>query len=553
MKIKLLIITLALAGSANAQLPSYLWAKGAGGNSMDNGMSVATDASGNSIVTGYFISPAITFGTTVLTNADSLGNAADVFIVKYNAGGTVLWAKSAGGIANDYGNCVATDASGNIFVTGSFSSPTITFGTTVLTNVAPTFTDIFIVKYDPNGNVLWAKSAGGTNWDTGTGVTTDTSGNAIITGYFASSSMTFGTTTLSTTSPITNDIYLVKYDAGGNVLWARSDGGSSNDNVFSVSADASGNIFVTGYFISPSITFGTTILTQSGPADYFLVKYDTGGNVLWAKDAGGSDFEAGYSVCTDTGGNILVTGSFLSSSVTFGTTTLTNTGTSTIFLVKYDQGGNVLWAKSEGGSTSDVAYGVYADASGDILLAGALKSPTITFGTTTLTNVGISDVFIVKYTSAGNVIWAKSAGGTLDDECNSVAADASGNIFITGFFRDPSIAFGTTTLTCAGGLDFFLAKLADTATTAIAEVDFTDAMTVFPNPFSAQVTLLTTISLNNATLRIDDCMSQTVAQIENINGQTITLNRGNLPAGIYFVHLSQDNKLLATRKIIITN
>jgi hypothetical protein len=551
MKIKLLIIALVFSGFANAQLPNYLWAKSAGGTGMDNCNSVATDASGNILVTGYFTSPSITFGTTTLTNANNTG-VADIFLVKYDAGGNILWAKSAGGSPNDYGNSVATDVSGNILVTGYFSSPSITFGTITLINANPPNSDIFLVKYDAGGNVLWAKSAGGSNWDHGISVSTDASGNVLVTGYFASSLISFGTTTLTTASTGIFDIFLVKYDAGGNVLWAKSGGGSASDEGNSVATDANGNVLVTGYFASSTINFGTTTLTNAGNNDFFLVKYDSAGNVLWAKSEGGSAFDKGNNVFADASGNILVTGFFISSSITFGTTTLTNAGTANFILVKYDAGGNVLWAKSAGGSASDEGNSVSTDASGNILVAGRFTSPSITFGTTTLTNAGVSDIFLVKYDSGGNVLWAKSAGGSTDDEGNSVSTDASGNILVTGFFYSPSITFGTTTLSNAGGLDIFIVKLSGLAT-GIEEDNFTNAIDIFPNPFSTQITLQTNISLNNATFKMDNYMNQTVAQIENISGQTITFNRGNLPSGLYFVHLTQDNKLFATKKLIITD
>jgi hypothetical protein len=483
MKIKFLMIALVFAGFANAQVPNYLWAKGAGGNGMDNGNSVATDASGNIIVTGYFTSASITFGTITLTNANSTGIA-----------------------------------------------------------------DIFIVKYDAGGNVLWAKSAGGSDWDHGISVSTDTGGNVLLTGYFASSLITFGTATLTNAGNF--DIFLVKYDAGGNVLWAESGGGSASDVCNSVSTDAGGNTLLTGYFSSSTITFGTTTLTNAGNSDMFLVKYDTGGNVLWAKSEGGSAFDKGNSVFTDTGGNILVAGFFISSTITFGTTTLTNAGTANFFLVKYDAGGNVLWAKGGGGSANDEANSVSTDAGGNILVTGVFNSPSITFGTTTLTNAGISDIFLVKYDSAGNILWAKRAGGSTDDYGNSVSTDAGGNILVTGYSTSPSITFGTTTLTNAGGLDFILVKLSDAAT-GIEDNNFTNTIDVFPNPFSTQVTLQTSIPLNNATFKMDNCIGQTVAQIKNISGQTITFNRGNLPGGLYFVYLTQDNKLFATKKLII--
>ncbi len=299
------------------------------------------------------------------------------------------WAKSEGGTSSEVSTGVCTDASGNVFITGLFFSPTITFGTTTLTNAGSM--DIFIVKYDATGNVLWAKSAGGVYGERGQSVCTDASGNVFITGHFYSPTIIVGTTTLTNTNQTTDstsDIFIVKYDASGNVLWAKSEGGGSNESGQSVCTDASGNVFITGSFYSDNLYIGTTWLFKSEwdrYNDIFIVKYDTSGNVLWAKSAGGVGYDEGYAVCTDSTGNLFVTG--------------TNSFTD-IFIVKYDTSGNVLWAKSAGGTGSDVSSGVSIDASGNVIITGGFGSPSISFGTALLTNtkttVNSMDIFIAK-------------------------------------------------------------------------------------------------------------------------------------------------------------
>ena len=131
--------------------------------------------------------------------------------MKYDTSGNVLWVKSAGGTGNDVSNGVCTNASGNVFITGYFDSPTITFGTTTLTNINAA-NDIFIVKYDASGNVLWAKSAGGAGSDVSSGVSIDARGNVIITGGFGSPSISFGTALLTNTKTTVNsmDIFIAK-------------------------------------------------------------------------------------------------------------------------------------------------------------------------------------------------------------------------------------------------------------------------------------------------------------------------------------------------------
>jgi hypothetical protein len=304
--------------------------------------------------------------------------------------------------------------------------------------------DIFITKYDTAGNVLWAKNAGGTNDDEGFSVSTDSSDNVYLTGYFSSSLITFDSITLTNSGG--SNVFIAKYDTNGNILWAKSSGGLGVDDGVSCSADIYGNVFVTGWFYS-SITFDSTTLINSGINDAFIVKYDTNGNVLWAKSATGAHDDGGLSVSTDASGNVFFTGIFYSPTITFGSITLTNAGGYDVFIAKYDANGNVLWAKRAGGTGWDEGYSVKADASGNVFVAGYFSSSSISFTNTTLTNAGGYDAFIAKYDANGNVLWAKSAGGINNDVAIAVSVDAGKNIFAIGYFSSPTVIFGSDILT----------------------------------------------------------------------------------------------------------
>jgi hypothetical protein len=452
-RIYFFIITIIIGLDVLAQAPTYAWAKSAGGGNSESGRGVATDAIGNVYVTGNFYSSTLVFGSTTLT----CSGIDDMYIVKYDSNGNVIWAKSAGGTNIDRGYGVATDANGNIFVTGFFSSSAIIFGSTTLTPVSGE--DIFIVKYDPSGNVLWAKNEGGSNNEFGSAVATDLIGNCYVTGYFGSSTMTIGSTTLTNAGG--GDKFIVKYNPSGNVLWAKSAGGTALDAGYGVTTDAGGNVFVTGGYVSSTIAFGTTTLTNSnaGTYDMYIVKYDGNGNVLWAKREGGTNNEEGNSATSDLNGNVYVIGYFGSPTIAIGSTTLTNGGGSDVLIVKYDANGNVLWTKSAGGINTDVGHGVSTDPNGNVYAIGRFSSSSITFSSTTLTNAGNYDICIVKYDANGNFIWAKAEGGASDDRGNGIATYTTGNVYGTGYFNSPTISFGSTTLTNVAASDVFLAKL----------------------------------------------------------------------------------------------
>ncbi|MBC7863009.1 MAG: SBBP repeat-containing protein [Bacteroidia bacterium] len=536
--------------NTSAQAPGWQWAKKIGGSVTEIGHGVATDPSGNVIVTGCFTSPSLTVGTTTLTNSGV--NTEELFVIKYDANGNVLWAKSAGGSAIEDARSVATDLNGNIYVTGIFGSASITFGSVTLNNTNATSYDMFLVKYDAAGNVLWAKQAGGNSYDLGYFVCTDVSGNAIVAGYFSSSSMTIGTNTLTCPSPSEN-MFVAKYDANGNVLWAKAAGGAFDEYAHSVSCDPNGNIFVTGFFASATITFGTTTLTNAstGSYDIFIVKYDPNGNEVWAQSAGGTSVDGAESVSADANGNVFITGYFASPGIVFGATTLTNSGASgDLFIVKYDSNGTVLWAKSVGGSSADVlGMCVTSDAGGNALVTGTFKSPTVTFGTYTLTNstVWFVNAFVAKYDGAGNNVWAKSINGNYEVNAYGICTSPSGKILVTGYYQISPLVIGSTTLSNSGSNDMYVAML-DATTSGIEDEIALDGFSIYPNPSPG------IININAATMREEPLtvqLTNTLGQIvlsTTVSGKQSVLNIEHLPDGVYFVTL-KNGKLIKTVKI----
>ncbi len=528
---------------SNAQAPDWLWAKSAVGSIYDYCYSITSDISGNIFVTGFFGSPTITFESDTLFNA----GYNDIFLVKYDASGNVLWAKNAGGSGIDNSYSITKDSSGNVYVVGEFFSPTITFGSYTLNNAsAPDYSDIFIVKYDTNGNVLWAKGAGGSEYDAGKSITTDVVGNVYVTGYFQSPTITFGSYTLNNSG--IDDIFLVKYDENGNTLWAKNAGGIYTDHGNSITTDASGNVYVTGEFASPIITFGGDTLFNVGSDDIFLAKYDANGNILWVKDAGGSAGEQGYSINTDTSGNLYITGKFGSPTITFGSDTLYNAGSDDIFLVKYDSSGNVLWAKGVGGNSVERGSCITVDINENLYITGYFQSSTLIFDSYTLNNTGNFDIYIVKYDTSGNVHWAKSASGSSSDYSNSITADTYGNVYVAGNFYSSAITFGSFTLNNTGGSDIFVAKFGTGA--SINEFSNNTMITVYPNPVTDKLQI--EVPQKSVLIVID-------IEILNIEGQTIktifsnsksaTVDLTGLSSGVYIVRVKTAKEII-TKKFI---
>jgi len=445
------MVMLSALAVLRAQTEDWLWAQKAGGTSDDYGRAIAIDSDGNSYVTGYFSGTA-TFGNILLTSYGGV----DIYIAKLDTNGDYLWAKNAGGDADDYGYGISTDSSGSCYITGYFYSSPATFGTISILNNAPNemWQDIFISKLDTNGNFLWAKKAGGTSNDQGYAIATDSYGNCYVTGWFRSNA-TFGTTTISSNSNA--DVFITKLNTNGNFLWAMDAGGTGSAYVegYAIATDSNGNCYVTGYFGSTEATFGTTTLTTSGGYDIFIAKLSTNGSWLWAKSAGGSNNDYGYSIDTDSSGNCYVTGWFISTA-TWGSISLISSGSYDIFITKLDTSGNYIWAKKAGGTSSDTGYGINTDSNGNCYITGYF-SVTAIFGTISLISSGSADTFVSKLDSSGNYLWASQAGGTGSDYGRAIATDIIGNSYVTGDFVNSAV-YGPSSLTSYGNRDMYVAN-----------------------------------------------------------------------------------------------
>ena len=225
---------------------------------------------------------------------------------------TFAWANSintALGSVNLFG--ISVDLNGNSYVTGDFQG-TITLGTIQITSYG--LTDMFIAKYNSNGNCLWAKHAGGVYWDNNpgfAGIAIDTNGNSYITGCFTGTA-TFDTVQIISYGPNSIDIFIAMYDSIGNCVWAKHAGGNYIDYGYAISVDKKGNSYITGPF-EGTAHFGTISLSNYGPdgySDIFIAKYDHYGNCLWAKHAGGNSNDGGAGITVDAYGNSYITGDY---------------------------------------------------------------------------------------------------------------------------------------------------------------------------------------------------------------------------------------------------
>ncbi|HRY33957.1 MAG TPA: T9SS type A sorting domain-containing protein [Bacteroidales bacterium] len=539
---------------------SWQWARGAGGGEDDVARAVVADDMGNLYVAGYFSSPLISFDTVNLSNAGS--GSSDVFIAKYDAYGNVLWAKRAGGSGDDYALSACLTDSWGIYVAGTFKSSSITFDSYTLTNSNPPNEALFVVKYDVAGSIVWAKTAANSpDNDAANSVTVDPLGNIFITGYFQSTAITFGANTLYNAAYPGQDIFVVKFDPDANVLWARSAGGTHNDIGNAVTVDATGDVLIGGEFMSEYFTIGAFTLNNFGcsKADAFVAKYDGQGNVIWVTAAGGSDHDRVLSVSTDNTGNFYAAGYFKSSSIVLGPTTLVNEGPpyGDFFLVKFNTEGSVFWAvKSVGSQSSDGINSVVYDNGGGLYVTGHFQSQHIVFGPDVLSNASSPgmETFIARFdASTGNAMWGLAIPGPGNDAGNAVLPAMPGCVYIGGQFTSTSLTFGSTMLTNAAASknDLFIARL--DGNVGIPAFTGGETLFIYPNPFCSEALLSIGKDLNDAEVTLVNCCGQFVRHITHSAGDAFVLSRAGLANGLYFVKLVTGGRVIAARKVIVTD
>lgn len=282
------------------------WVVQAGGSLSDIGAGISVDNSGNVVVTGEFRDSA-DFGSTTLVSS---GGSADVFITKLNSSGAFQWTKQGAGVNTDRGIDVACDGSGNIYAIGQFSG-TITFD---VTHTNSMFNVVFVVKYSASGSEQWFRIIGGGSYNIANSIASDGSGNTYITGDFTGTLTFFGTPNTTLTNSYTNRIFIAKYTNSGTLSWASSAGSEGNLTSRSIAIDGSGNSYIAGHFTCRldeySEEYGEATFNSVGYSDIFVSKYNGSGEWQYSRNTGSKGDDYAFGAAVNSGGNIHFTGSF---------------------------------------------------------------------------------------------------------------------------------------------------------------------------------------------------------------------------------------------------
>lgn len=437
-----------------AQAPPVLWNEAITGLAATNiiaGGRSAVDKDGNVFFASGFNLPVATIGNQVLTNQSTFPGSGssfdtmDVFVAKYDDAGNFLWARQIGGNDTELAAAVATDPSGNLLVVVNSASSNIVSGTNVLATNLLTSTSaqsVVLVKFDPRGNILWARQALGSSYVTANSLAVDAAGDILEAGSYTSTNLFFGTNSVTNTNPATYIHFLAKYDANGNFLWAYQPNLGFLDRP-ATTMDPEGNAYILDVFTGVAY-FGNTALTNLSFNTVALAKLDPNGNVLWAREAGrSSSYLGSIRAAIDGIGNCCVTAMFQADVTLQGTVLpMVGGGYTDALVAKYDGTGNLLWANSITGNIQEFAAGIAADPMGNVYATGENDSATMNIGTLTFTNAGPSfrDGYVVKYDNAGELLWAEVV--PVPEDCS---LDSHGNVYGSGgaFIATNNNTYGT--------------------------------------------------------------------------------------------------------------
>lgn len=448
-----------------------------GGGSANDGFGIAVDSSGNAYVTGYTYST--NFPTTTGAFQTAFGGTYDAFVTKLNAAGSALiYSTYLGGNQGDLGRSIAVDSYGNAYVTGTTQSTNFpTSAGAFQTAFGGGTDDAFVTKLNATGTgLLYSTYLGGNDTDHGGGIAVDSSGNAYVTGYTASTSFPTTAAAFQTAYGGGGDSFVTKLNtAGTGLVYSTYLGGNNTDQGDGIAVDSSGNAYVTGW--TSSTDFPTTAgafqtAFGGGSQDAFVTKLDATGNALvYSTYLGGSIDANGYGIAVDSSGSAYVTG--LASTPGFPTTagafqtTFGRGGDA--FVTKLNAAGTgLVYSTYLGGSGIDVGYGIAVDSSGNAYVTGYTDSATNFPIVSPLQHRsgGLTDAFVTELNATGSaLVYSTYLGGSADDFGIGINVDSSGNAYVTGY--TDSTNFPTTTgafqTVFSGTEDVFVTKISPTS------------------------------------------------------------------------------------------
>jgi len=502
-KITLFVILFLTTVIANAQAPNWEWVHDAeiSGSGSVTPEASEIDSNGNIYIVGRFVGT-VNFGAgTTLVNSTT-----DVksFIVKYSPGGEVLWGKTAASPIENSAASITIDNDNNLYVTGRFTNA-ITFDTVTLEN--PGEDKIYIVKFNGQGNCIWAKTMQASFMQVGE-ITADSNNNIYVTGEFGGNSLQLDNAILYNIEPISIDLFFIKLSNNGDVIWAKRQGGTGNEFGDAIITDTQGNIYIMGEFTAPGLSIGGTMLPCETNKVYSLVaKYNSNGSAVWAKSQI-KDYGMSSAIKLDSQGNVITLGTFTAPSVLISNTAHTTLGESDVILAKYNNDGVVIWSKQLGGTNVDWSSDLTIDNQDNICVSSVSYSNTFNVSSVSENLTHYGNAVITKLNSNGDFVWTKIFGSGSGIDVRSILYDGEHLVACGGYVSN---AYIDNLSFESNSTNFFLARA--TADTMGLDGVQMQQIGIWPNP-------------SNSVINVNNLEPNSSYVINDITGRII--KKGNM-------------------------
>ena len=533
MKNLILFLFVLASVSVFSQAPNIDWMKRFGGNMFNNSGQLIQTQDGGFLIGGYTNS-----GISGIKTQPLIGYNNDYWIIKLDSLGNIEWQTDIGGggtwaftdLVGEYFRGLSQAADGSYYICGNSDSP-------ILGNkTEPSYggDDYWVVKLTSTGQIIWDKTIGGNLNDDCHSIKATPDGGCIIGGD--SSGNISGNKTVNTNGGL--DYWVVKLNALGSIEWQKSIGGNSYESLLDIIVTPNNQYLLCG--TSSSNISGTKTQNSFGAGDYWIVKLDSNGEVLWDKTIGGNSSETFYSSVKTQNGYALAG---TSSSNISGNKTENSKGGTDYWIVAVDEIGNFLWDKTIGTADQDSLFDLTICPDGGYILTGGTASNIS--GDKTENNYGGNDAWIVRLSSTGTILWNKTIGGSQSDGLNQVIALPDYSFILSGSSFSP--VSGNINVSGYGGLDYWLVKLQPE--TLATTTFFTKTYSVFPNPATNEVNIKFKDIQEKTKITIYNSLGQKIDEINVANSLLITIPlKGE--SGIYFLSMTDEDGFSVTEKII---
>lgn len=526
---KTLITILGLLGgvfNGYSQDPAILWQKTIGASASDVMQALEPTSDGGFIIAGYSSS-----NISGEKTENSKGKE-DIWIVKADAVGTILWQKTIGGNGDDVPFSIKQTADGG-YIVGASSESNISGDKTENSRGG---LDFWILKLDSTGNITWQKTYGGAQPEMDTYVVPTSDGGYFVGGY--SDSSISGDKTEATNGQ--RDYWALKLNSSGAIVWQKSIGGSLVDRVQMAFQSLDGNYMLGGF--STSGISGNKTEANRGVTDYWIVKLDPTGNVLWDKTYGGSESDAFRNMIQTADGGYLL-GGYSKSNIS-GDKTQNSFGDYDYWVLKLNSSGNQIWQKTIGGTGVDYLRSMKQLSDGTYLLAGYSNSPIS--GSKTMPSKGGYDYWLVHLNSTGDIMGQNSMGGAADESGPYIIPLSDGG-FLLGCTSASNIS-GDKTENSRGSEDYWIFKT-DLSLLGISNNSRTKEFSVYPNPTKGNLTIKLGKEYQEVTVQIYTATGQLISSEKYRSAKNIATNLKGA-AGIYFLKISTSKEESKTLRII---